>query len=89
MEELRGFPGHRDDEQMAARHHFEPGIRYEPGQDLPVHHRHDRIVVAHDDEGRLAQGVQPQETRPTRHGQQLVEIAEIRGPLHVFRVHIE
>ena len=44
--------------------------------------------MAHDDEGLLRQRLQPEVTCPTRQSQQLVEIAEVRGPLHVFRVRM-
>ena len=59
VKELCGFPRHCDDEQVAARDHFQPGVGNEPGQDPAVHHRYDWIVAAHHDEGRLPQRVQP------------------------------
>ena len=62
---------------MSVVDHLEPGIWNEPRENAPVDWRHQRIVLPHQDQGRLPQRPEPRRTGPPGHGQKLEPIAHV------------
>jgi hypothetical protein len=73
----RRFDRSRHHEQMSVVDQLEPGFWNEPRENAVVDWRHQRIVLLHQDQGRLPQRPDPRQTSPPRHCQKLEPIADM------------
>ncbi|MCY1421496.1 hypothetical protein D9M71_371540 [compost metagenome] len=68
---------------MAVVDHVQLGVGNAPGQQAHVDQRDDRVVVAGQHQGRLADLVQPVEAGPAEAGEQLPVVAELAAGAHL------
>ena len=74
--DYRGELGRRGQQaEVAVVEEVQPGIRDELRHDAAVDPGHDRIVTTGQDQGRLAQRMQPPDARPTDAGKELRVVA--------------
>ena len=66
----------------------EPRVRDHPRQNPAVDQRDDRVVVAHHDQRRLLERVQPEDAGPPGEREKLIKIAEVGSALHVLGVRV-